>query len=747
MTDHRSTPDDPPAPDEDGLEPVSGEPLDATFEVEHAGEGDDQPAPSDEPEPVESAGDGEDAEFELAPQMGESPPPMVAGAPGHGDDDEWPWDTAAPAPPRDTTPPEQQLSEQASPVADQSGDEDGETVDDHGLDTAPSAEEPDPDQPSAVAGEGGEAGQDSEDGLDPAPPGEEPDPDQASAVADAGGEAGRVNDDGLDPAPSGEEPDPDQAPAVADAGGDAGQDSDDGLDPVPSGEEPDPDQPSVVLDEGDAAADVVADLGFEAVPVPESADRPDEQAAGTGEEWDPPPGTDALFAPGDFDEAGAGSAPGGDQATSGADDRGFDDWRDGLEPFPGPEDEPYPADEPAGPMAVAGGPSEPRADAVGAGTTPPDDRGEADQPDDAGTLDDEGFDLASAAEPVSSPGLHADVADDEPADWATFTDEHYIQVSQSDYRELADLTANVPDAPPGAVAASIPGVDTGMVGLEDVVDGPAPEIATAGGPTATELGLRVLTGIGLLVLFAAALVYPLGLTLVAIALFGLAAGEFYAVLVRNGQHPLSLFGLLGAAGGLIGSALWGLGAVPVAIIASLVAVALYYALTSAHPDPLTDGGLTVTVVAWALLGAFVFPIVDSTEFRWWIAAIVVLVVVMDVGQYFVGRSLGSRPLAPVVSPKKTIEGLVGGAVVTVVAAVVLSFFGPLTLPSMLALAAATIVLAPLGDLSVSLVKRIIGVKDMGTVLPGHGGILDRVDGLLFVIPAAWVIFDSMGLLT
>ncbi len=79
-----------------------------------------------------------------------------------------------------------------------------------------------------------------------------------------------------------------------------------------------------------------------------------------------------------------------------------------------------------------------------------------------------------------------------------------------------------------------------------------------------------------------------------------------------------------------------------------------------------------------------------------------------------------------VSPKKTIEGLVGGAVLTIVAAVVLSFFGPLTLPSMLALAAATIVLAPLGDLSVSLVKRIIGVKDMGTVLPGHGGILDRL---------------------
>jgi phosphatidate cytidylyltransferase len=290
-----------------------------------------------------------------------------------------------------------------------------------------------------------------------------------------------------------------------------------------------------------------------------------------------------------------------------------------------------------------------------------------------------------------------------------------------------------------------------VVGLEDVVEEPPPAApAAAEAPasrSATDVGLRAITALGLLVLFAAALVHPLGLTVIAVILFALAAGEFYAVLVRTGQHPLSLFGLLGAAGGLIGAAVWGLGAIPVAIIATLVAVALYYALTSSHPDPLTDGGLTVMVVAWAMLGAFVFPIVDSPEFRWWVAAIVIVVVAMDVGQYFVGRSIGSRPLAPLVSPKKTVEGLLGGVAVAVVAAVVLSFLGPLTLPSMLALAGATVVLAPLGDLSVSLVKRIIGVKDMGTILPGHGGILDRVDGLLFVVPAAWVIFDAMGLLT
>ena len=120
---------------------------------------------------------------------------------------------------------------------------------------------------------------------------------------------------------------------------------------------------------------------------------------------------------------------------------------------------------------------------------------------------------------------------------------------------------------------------------------------------------------------------------------------------------------------------------------------------------------------------------------------------MDVAQYFVGRRLGKRQLAPKVSPKKTVEGLVGGIVVALgVGAVFGTLPGPFELVDGLVLGAIVAVTAPMGDLSVSVVKRALGVKDMGAILPGHGGVLDRIDGMIFVIPAAWIAYSWMGLI-
>jgi phosphatidate cytidylyltransferase len=123
-----------------------------------------------------------------------------------------------------------------------------------------------------------------------------------------------------------------------------------------------------------------------------------------------------------------------------------------------------------------------------------------------------------------------------------------------------------------------------------------------------------------------------------------------------------------------------------------------------------------------------------------------VVIVSDSLQYYTGRLLGRRPLAPRVSPKKTIEGAIGGVVA---AAMFMLLAGPALLPSRsaLMLAATGVVLSILGicgELFESQLKRIAGLKDSSHLIPGHGGVLDRVDALLFVTPAFFLAFRSVA---
>jgi len=112
----------------------------------------------------------------------------------------------------------------------------------------------------------------------------------------------------------------------------------------------------------------------------------------------------------------------------------------------------------------------------------------------------------------------------------------------------------------------------------------------------------------------------------------------------------------------------------------------------------------------------------------------------DIGGFFAGSYLGKHRLVPAISPNKTWEGLAGSAVACLVAGGVLL---PVLLPGHawqgLVLGAAVVAVATLGDLVESMIKRDLGIKDMGTLLPGHGGILDRIDALLLSAPVAWLL--------
>lgn len=155
--------------------------------------------------------------------------------------------------------------------------------------------------------------------------------------------------------------------------------------------------------------------------------------------------------------------------------------------------------------------------------------------------------------------------------------------------------------------------------------------------------------------------------------------------------------------------------------------------THARVFKLAAGALAV-IPAWAALGWI--HVEEPNGHRWLLAALAI-VWAADTGAYFVGRHLGRRKLAPVVSPNKTVEGLLGGVAAGVAVSLPFALFakaGVAELPLVALLAFATVLFSVVGDLFESLLKRHAGVKDSGHLIPGHGGVLDRIDGVLAALP-------------
>lgn len=286
------------------------------------------------------------------------------------------------------------------------------------------------------------------------------------------------------------------------------------------------------------------------------------------------------------------------------------------------------------------------------------------------------------------------------------------------------------------------------------------------------LGQAAGIGVGLILIGALCFITgPVTTLLLVTVVIGAAAWELVGALHKGGYNPAGLIVLAGTLGLLWGPFFRGPAAYPYVLGLIVITTLMWFLVVHPGDQPVMNIGATLFGTLYVGgLGSFAalmagYPnyvdigkVNDSKYGIGLLVAAIFSAVSYDVAGYFVGRSFGATPLGPTfraASPNKTQEGLIGGIIVSIV--VTFTFLGLVKLPilggqesggigapvvALLALGCAFI--APLGDLCESMIKRDLDVKDMSQTLPGHGGILDRFDALLFVLPVAYFLGTAFG---
>lgn len=298
----------------------------------------------------------------------------------------------------------------------------------------------------------------------------------------------------------------------------------------------------------------------------------------------------------------------------------------------------------------------------------------------------------------------------------------------------------------GASAASVPDAPTHVLSLPRVNElARRAVVALIGAPIA--LGIIWLGGAPLATL--------------AGALSGLAAWEFYRMARVGGTTPMSVVGIVLSA--MIPLAVHaqqlGVFAVPLVVWILLPLFVLALSIWTRGVDGKPLGAAATTVFGALYTGGTLSYLYALRYFGYAVgdtagALVVIMPVVLtwasDTGAYFTGRVLGGPKLIPSVSPGKTVSGAIGAVVATVGACAAFVHF--LLKPQaqlafsptgLIIFAVCISVTAQIGDLTESLLKREAGVKDSGTLIPGHGGVLDRLDSLFFVLPVSYALYYAL----
>lgn len=253
----------------------------------------------------------------------------------------------------------------------------------------------------------------------------------------------------------------------------------------------------------------------------------------------------------------------------------------------------------------------------------------------------------------------------------------------------------------------------------------------------------ILAALVLLVVF----LLPHVATMAALALLVVAAAWEWSAFPRFTQHSARIFYVAFVAACVAATWWFGvereeMGRLIQAALLWWVFALIWVAIAPARVNRVTaaGAGLLVLVPAWLALARL------HAAGPQLLAFLILLVVAADVGAYFAGRSFGHNKLAPRVSPGKTWEGVLGGLFAAALMAIIGVWWFKVDAPRFLALCIVVVVASIIGDLTESLFKRHAGLKDSGRLLPGHGGLLDRVDSVTAAAPVFLIGLERLGLL-
>jgi len=276
-------------------------------------------------------------------------------------------------------------------------------------------------------------------------------------------------------------------------------------------------------------------------------------------------------------------------------------------------------------------------------------------------------------------------------------------------------------------------------------DDPGPERTSRAG---RNLSAALIVGIALFAVVVAALfLWPPGVVLLLALLVALGATEVAHALRRVDMNVTVVPAAVGAAAIVlltyvsalttaVGPVLrWG-------VVGLAVIWCLAWRMTRGAQGYARDAAASIFILGYlGILASFAGLTIALPNGQWQLAVAFCCVVASDTGGYILGATLGKHPMAPKISPKKTWEGMAGSVLLASIVGILLTVF-VLQMPWWLGLVLAVlmVVFGTLGDLVESLIKRDVGIKDMSSVLPGHGGIMERLDSMLFAMPVAYLVF-------